>query len=92
MNDKENMSLATELLHELKASCKRWFIAFCIMVGVEVATIGGFLWYISLPVEEYVVDQDASDIDNSTINQSVGGERDGESKTESELQEESSQK
>lgn len=44
--------LATELLHEIKASAKRWFIAFCVMVALEVATIGGFLWYISLPVEE----------------------------------------
>lgn len=48
----DNEKLATELLHELKASSKRWFIAFCVMIGLEIATIGGFLWYISLPVEE----------------------------------------
>lgn len=91
MEDKNNVNLATELLHELKASCKRWFVAFCIMVGVEVATIGGFLWYISLPVEEYNIDQIAENNDNSNVNQSVGGGSDGESKTEGILQEESSQ-
>ena len=45
-------SLATELLGEVKASARRWFIAFCIMIGLEIATIAGFMWYISLPVEE----------------------------------------
>lgn len=52
--NKVEISLATELLHELKASAKRWFIAFCVMVVLELATIGSFLWYISLPVEEWV--------------------------------------
>ena len=51
--DNENITLATELLHEVKASATRWFVAFVIMVVVEVATIAGFLWYISLPMEEY---------------------------------------
>ena len=71
----DNETLATELLHELKASSKRWFIAFCIMVAVEVATIGGFLWYISLPVEEYTIDYDqsAEDIQDSEIKQIIGG-------------------
>ena len=53
-----NENLATELLHELKATSKRWFIAFCIMVVLEIVTIAGFLWYISLPVEEIVVESD----------------------------------
>ena len=48
----DNEKLATELLHEIKMSAKRWFIAFCIMVVLEFATIGGFVWYISLPVDE----------------------------------------
>lgn len=52
--DDEGMTLATELLHELKMSAKRWFIAFLIMLGIEVLTIAGFLWYISLPVDETV--------------------------------------
>lgn len=51
----ENETLATELLHELKESAKRWFIAFCIMIALEAATIAGFMWYISLPVEDVTV-------------------------------------
>lgn len=71
----DNETLAAELLQELKASSKRWFIAFCIMVGVELATIGGFLWYISLPVEEYTEEytQEAEDINNSELQQTIGG-------------------
>lgn len=44
-------SLATELLHELKATSKRWFIAFVVTLVLWFATIGAFLWYISLPVD-----------------------------------------
>lgn len=53
--DREGTTLATEIFAELKASARRWFIAFCIMCGIELATVIGFLWYISLPVEEGVV-------------------------------------
>ena len=72
----DNETLATELLHEIKATSRRWFIAFCVMVGVEVATIAGFLWYISLPVEEYTEEytQEAEDIDGSEVTQTIGGE------------------
>lgn len=52
--DNEGMTLATEILQELKASARRWFIAFLIMLGIEIATICGFLWYISSPVDEGV--------------------------------------
>lgn len=52
--DTEGMTLATEILAELKASARRWFIAFFVMLGIEIATIAGFLWYISLPVDETV--------------------------------------
>lgn len=77
MNE-ENMSLATELLHELKASTKRWFIAFCVMVVLEVATIAGFLWYISLPVEEYSYNEQLMDqIDGENINQTMTNGVDG---------------
>lgn len=44
----ESVGFATELLREVKASARRWFIAFCVMVMVEVATIIGFIWYIYL--------------------------------------------
>ncbi len=52
----EEITLATEIMHELKRSTKRWFIAFLVMIGVEACTIGGFLWYISLPVDEIAIE------------------------------------
>ena len=73
----DNDTLATELLHEIKASAKRWFIAFIIMVVVELLTIAGFLWYISLPVEEYTYyeqEADQEDTVDSYIDQTIGEE------------------
>lgn len=61
----EKETLATELLRELKISAKRWFIAFCIMVVLEIATIAGFMWYISLPVDESVVTVESDDNGNA---------------------------
>ena len=62
----ESVGFATELLREVKASARRWFIAFCVMVILEVATIIGFIWYISLPVDE-------SDVTSQEINQDADG-------------------
>ena len=69
--DKEGQTLATEMLRELQRSAKRWFVAFVIMTILEIATVGGFLWYLSLPVEEYSVDQDT---DNGGYNYAIGGD------------------
>lgn len=55
----EHTTLASELLHEVKLSAKRWFIAFCIMCVFEVATVAGFMWYISLPVDELTIENDS---------------------------------
>lgn len=65
--DQEGTTLASELLAELKASARRWFIAFLIMLGIELATIAGFLWYISLPVEETTVTQEIDDGDSNNL-------------------------
>lgn len=67
-------TLATELLREVKASSKRWFIAFCIMVVLEVSTILGFMLYCSLPVAETITTttQTVDGINDSEITQ-VGG-------------------
>lgn len=83
----DNDKLATELLHEIKSSAKRWFIAFCIMVGLEIFTVAGFMWYITLPVEETSIEQMA---DNSSSNSIIEGDYNG-SISESDTQEESSQ-
>ena len=56
--DKEATTLATEILQELKASARRWFFAFIFMFCLEVATIGGFLWYISLPIDDVTVENE----------------------------------
>lgn len=70
--DKEGMTLATEILAEVKASARRWFIAFIIMVIIEAATIAGFLWYISLPIDETV----SVENDDGNANY-IGGDLDG---------------
>lgn len=70
----EHTTLATELLHELKLSAKRWFIAFCVMVVLEIVTIAGFMWYISLPVEEYSIDQIT---ERGGDNLNIGGDYNG---------------
>lgn len=56
--DNDGMTLATEILAELKASARRWFIAFLVMVVVEICTVAGFLWYISLPIDEVAIEND----------------------------------
>ena len=72
---------ATELLHEVKQNGRRWFIAFCVMVGLEILTIAGFMWYISLHVDEVTsTTQEANDVDASNITQ-VGGDY-GDNKTD----------
>lgn len=70
--DNQEMNLATELMHELKAASKRWFIAFLVVLGLWFATIGAFIWYISLPVEETT--DIAQEADNDSYNQIVGGD------------------
>lgn len=70
----EKSTLASELLHELKMSAKRWFIAFCVMVILEVITIIGFVWYISLPIEEYTIDQVT---ERGGDNLNIGGDYNG---------------
>lgn len=42
----ETQKLASEILAEVKASAKRWFIAFIIMVVLEIVTIAGFMFYL----------------------------------------------
>ena len=75
------MTLATEMLHEIKMSARRWFIAFIVMTCLELFTIIFFVWYISLPVdsvENTTIEQESTDSDYSTF---VGGDYNG--KTES---------
>ena len=59
--ENEVQTLATELLHELKASAKRWFIIAVIELIVILSMAGGFIWYMSLPVEDEVVSVESED-------------------------------
>lgn len=78
-------TLATEMLKEIKATSRRWFIAFITVLCLWFATIIGFILYeyYSLPVEETTTTQTVDDIDNSDIRQIIGGDDNGESETDS---------
>ena len=54
----ENQPLATELIRELRASNRRWFIVALVELGIILAIVAGFLWYISLPVDEIFIEND----------------------------------
>lgn len=72
--EKENTSLATELIRELKSTSKRWLIAFIVVLSLWFATIGGFIIYLSLPVEETVTETVTQDADDNGNNNYVGGD------------------
>lgn len=83
----EKDTLASELLHELKVTSKRWFIAFCIMVFLEFATIAGFMWYISLPVDESIVSVENDDGNANYVGADMNGViNNGESKSDSQTE------
>lgn len=72
--EKENTSLATELIRELKSTSKRWFIAFIVVLSLWLATIGGFIIYLSLPIEETVTETVTQDADDNGDNNYIGGD------------------
>ena len=56
--DEEGTTLAVELIGELKASARRWFIIAIIELIIIFATAVGMYWYFSLPVEEVAIEND----------------------------------
>lgn len=82
----EQDSLATELLKQIKADKKRWFIIALVELFIIFAITGIFIWYISLPVEDGNISQSA---DDNSYNQIVGGDVYG-GETDNIVQEESS--
>lgn len=54
----ETMPLATELLKEIQISAKRWFIIAVVELLIILSMAGGFVWYLSLPIDELVVEND----------------------------------
>ena len=69
-------NLATEMMKELKANSKRWFISFIVVLVLWFATIGAFIWYINQPIEETEVIEYSQDADtegeSSPISQNIG--------------------
>lgn len=82
----------SELLSEVKAQAKRWFIAFCIMVGLEAITILGFIVYESLPVDDEVVTVESSAGHANYIGKDMSGViNNGEDNSETDPQSEEEQ-
>ena len=81
-----NNTLASEMLHEIKATSKRWFIAFLVTLSLWFATIIGFILYeyYTIPVDETTIEQES---DNQSRNLIIGGDYNGE--TEDNTQEKS---
>lgn len=64
----DNQTLATELLHEVKAQAKRWFIiAIAELVVIVILVLIMFF----VPVDEYSVEQRASENENTQL---IGGD------------------
>ena len=71
---KENTTFATELLSEVCRQARRWCIAFCIMVVLEVLTIAGFMWYLSLPTDTETVSVENEDGNANYIGDDLNGD------------------
>lgn len=69
----EEQTLATELLHELKISAKRWFIIAIIELIIILSLCGGFIWYLSLPIDESVVTLESEDGNANYVGNDVTG-------------------
>ena len=84
----ETQTLATELLHELKASAKRWFIIAVIELFIILAMAGGFVWYLSLPIDEEVLTVEGDDNGNANYvgNDVTGAIYNGKSNSEKNTQ------
>ena len=63
-------SLASELLHEVKATSKRWFILFIICLIMLFATNLALLYAWNLPAEETTITQES---DNASHNNYIDG-------------------
>lgn len=73
--DNNNTPLATEVIRTLKK-------IIYILIVLELLTIGGFMWYLSLPVDDTTTTQTIEDIDDGEITQ-VEGDYSGESNSNS---------
>ena len=54
----DNETLATELIRELKAHRKGWFIIALVEAGIILIMVLGLFWYFSLPVDEVSIENE----------------------------------
>lgn len=80
----ENESLATELIRELRAQSRRWFITALVELGIIIAVVLAFLWYLTLPVDEISIDTGEGGNANYIGHDLEGGLYNGENHTEEE--------
>ena len=80
----DNQTLASEMLSELKMQNKRLFMALVIVLALWFATIAGFIVYLSLPVEDISVEQEADGDSNQLIGigDNYGGETESSGSSE----------
>lgn len=81
----DSETLATEMLREIKATSKRWFIAFIIVLCLWFATITGFILYeyFSLPVDTDTVTVENEDGNANYVGNDMNGDiNNGENNTE----------
>ena len=55
----DNQTLATELIRELKAQSRRWFIIALVELGIIIVIVVAFFWYFSLPADEIDIQADS---------------------------------
>lgn len=63
--EEDNQSLASELLHEVKATSKRWFVLFIITLLMLFGTNIAWLYAWSLPTEETITELTSDDGSNA---------------------------
>ncbi len=64
----ENDIWVSELIDLVKSQCRRWAIAFFVVLGLWAATIGGFIWYLNqYDFTSYSQDGDGNNYMNSDI-------------------------
>lgn len=86
----ENGTLASELLREVKASAKRWFIISMVELLMLLGMGTALIWYMTLPAEEYNVKQESTQGSYNIINTGEGDVNNG--KAEDNLQTPNSEK
>lgn len=70
----DNETLATEMIREIRASSKRWFIAFIVTLVLWFATIIGFIAY-----EYYTIPEDTVTVENDDGNANyIGNDMNGD--------------